>query len=112
MNPVVVALQEEVFVKRDAPIAAGVKLDHPAAHTVGIELLIPRCIERVGEIDSFAVAAYFHHLRAASQRLVGLFRMWRAIDNAADAHRAGLFRIEWIGDVVLQELARPPAGDI
>src|SRR5207244_10523325 len=88
MNSVVAALQEKVFVKRDAAVATGVKFDHPTANPIGIKLFIPCCIKRVGEIDPIAVAAYFHHLRTAGQRLVWLFRMRRAIHNSAYTQRS------------------------
>ena len=41
MNPVVVTLDEEVFVKRDAAVAAGIKFHHPTADAVGIKLFVP-----------------------------------------------------------------------
>src|SRR5437660_2061720 len=112
MNSVVVALQEKVFVKRDAAIASGIKFHHPTADAVGIELLVPRRIERVGEIDPFAVAAYLHHLRSACEWLIWFLRVRRAIGDAADAYRAGLLRIEWIRHIVLKKLARSPARDV
>src|SRR5439155_156367 len=112
MNAIVAAFQEEIFVKRDAAVATGVQFHHPTVYAIGIELLVPRGIKRVREIDSFAVAAHFHHLGAASERLVWLLRMRRAIDNAANAHRSRLLWIERIGHVVLQHLPGSPARDV
>src|SRR5207248_10782355 len=66
MNTIIAVLDEEVFVKTHAAFRVGFKLDHPTADTIGIELLIPRGIKRIGKIDPFAVAAHFHHLRATS----------------------------------------------
>ena len=112
MHSVIGALDEKVFVKGHAALRVGIKFHHPTANAVGIELLVPRRIKRVGEIYPFAIAADFHHLRPARERLSPFLRMRGAIGDAADAYRAGLLRIEWIGDVVLQELASSPAGDI
>ena len=112
MNAIIAALDEKPFVEPEAAVLAGVKLNHPTAHAVGIELLVPRCVKRVREIDAFAIAAYFYHLRSASQRLVRILRVRHAIDDSTNAHRAGLLRAEWIGYVVLQHLPRSPAGDI
>ena len=77
MNSVIVAFHEKVFVKRDAAVGIGIELHHPTADAVGIKLLVPCGIKRVGEIDSLAVAAHFHHLRAARERLIRLLRMRR-----------------------------------
>src|SRR6202035_4295416 len=109
MHPVVVALDEKILVKRHPAIAAGVKFHHPTADAVRIKLLVPRCIKRVGKIYSFAIAAYFHHLRSACERLIWFLWVRRAIGDAADAYRAGLLRIEGIRHVVLQKLAGSPA---
>ena len=112
MNAVVVAFQEKVFVKGDAAVGTGIEFHHPTADAVGIKLLVPCGIKRVGEIDSLAVAAHFDHLRAARERLIRLLRMRRAIGDTADAHRAGLFRFEWIRHIVLQKLARSKARNV
>ena len=112
MNPVIVAFQQKVFVERDAAIGTGIKLHHPTADAVGIKLFVPCRIKRVGEIDPLPVAAHFHHLRAAREWLIRFLRMRRAIGDAADAHRAGLFRIKWIRNIVLQKLARSKARNV
>src|SRR6266550_2190311 len=90
VNAIVAALDEEIPVKADPTASAGVQLRHPTADAVGIELLVPRGVQRVREINALAVAAYFDHLRAASQWLVRILRMRRAAHNAADPHRTGL----------------------
>ena len=112
MNAVVVAFHEKVFVKGDAAVGTCIEFHHPTADAVGIKLLVPCCIKRVGEIDSLAIAADFHHLRAAPERLIRLLRMRRAIGDAADAHRAGLFRFEGIRHIVLQKFACSKARDV
>jgi hypothetical protein len=86
MNAIIVALDEKVFVKRHAAVGIGIELDHPTAHAVWIKLLVPCRIKRVGKIDSLAVAAHFHHLRTARERLIRLLRMRRAIGDATDAN--------------------------
>ena len=86
MNAIIVALDEKVFVKRHAAVGIGIELDHPTAHVIGIKLLVPCGIQRVGKIDSLPIAADFHHLRAARERLIRLLWMRRPIGDAADAH--------------------------
>src|SRR5438270_481484 len=54
------------------------------------------------------MAADRHHLRPAGQRLLGILRMRRPVDDPADAHGAGFFRVKWIGDIVLQHFAGAP----
>src|SRR5260370_42451213 len=68
--------------------AARARIGHDlgARHSVGIELVIPRRVERVGPIHSFAVATDLYHLRTARIRLA--VRVRRTADNAADAHGA------------------------
>src|SRR5213594_252007 len=66
MNTIIAVLNEKVFVKTHAALRVGFKLDHPTAYAVGIELLIPRGIKRIGKIDPFAIAAHFHHLGTTS----------------------------------------------
>src|SRR5207245_11559715 len=73
VNTIIAALNEKVFVEADAALWVSLKLDHPTTHAIGIELFIPRGVKRIREIDTFSVAAYFHHLWSASQRLVRIF---------------------------------------
>src|SRR6185437_492235 len=89
-----------------------VKLGQPGTDAVGVELLIPGAVKRVGEIDSLAVAADLDQLRPARQRLARPRRMRRPADDAADPHRAGLARVEWVADVVLLQLTGPPARHV
>ena len=78
----------------------------------GIELRVPRRVERVGEVHPPAVAAHLDHLRRAVERPVGRARMRRAPHDAADPRRAGEHRLERIAHVVLPELARAPARHV
>src|SRR5439155_23613550 len=112
MNAIIVPLDKEILVERDAAVRTGIKFHHPTADAIRIKLLVPGRVKRVGRIASFAVAAHFHHLRTTGERLIGLLRMRRAIHNSTDANRAGLLWIEWIRDVVLQKLARSPTRNI
>src|SRR5437867_6177940 len=112
VNTIIGALDEKILVETDATVGIGIEFDHPTADAVRIKLLVPRRVKRVGKINALAVAADFNHLWSAGQWLVLILRMRRAVGDAADADRAGLFRIERIGNVILQQLASPPAGDV
>ena len=72
----------------------------------------PSPVQRVGHIHPAAVAADLDHLGAAAQRLVGCGRVRLAADDAAEADRAGLARVEDVADVVLLELAGAPARHV
>src|SRR5467141_2457449 len=112
VNTIIGALDEKLLIAIDATVGLGIEFDHPTANAVRIKLFVPGSIKRVGKIDAPAVAADFNHLRSAGQWLVLILRMRRAVGDAADADRGGLLRIERIGDVILQHLASPPAGDV
>ena len=90
----------------------GVQLDHPAAHALGIKLLVPRSVKRVGEINALAVAADFHHLRPAIQRSLRSTRVRRLPHDSAQVDGAGKFGMERIGDVVLLEFPGAPRRDV
>src|ERR1700681_2905600 len=105
-------IEEELAMEVDAPLRLPFHLHHPSTDAFRIELLIPRHVERVREIDTPTVAAHLDHLRSAVQRGLRIARMWRAAYDAADVHRAGQLRLEWIRNIVLPELARAPTGDI
>src|SRR5262249_15950937 len=57
VRAVPVKLEEKVFAYAQPAARPGVQPRHPATHSIRIELLIPRIVERVGEIDAPAVAA-------------------------------------------------------
>src|SRR5204863_1724535 len=102
-----VELHEELRVELERAVV--VELDPPAVDPLGVELRVPRGVERVGQVHALAVATDLDHLRAAVDRAgrgVG-----RALDDAADAHAAGLLRAGGVRDVVALELAGAPAGD-
>ncbi len=58
-----VAFEEEPLVEADAAAIANVKLRHPRADAIGVELIVPRAIQRVGEVDALAVPTDLDHLR-------------------------------------------------
>src|SRR6266446_9750946 len=94
-----VAFEEEPLVEADAAALANVKLGHPRADAIGVELIVPRAIQRVGEVDALAVPTDLDHLRAAGQRLVRPGRVRLAAYDAADPHGACLDRVERVADV-------------
>src|SRR4029077_14521497 len=110
----VVAVREELLVQAQ-PAArgrGGVELGEPAAHAVRVELVVPRPVQRVGQVDPLAVPADLAHLRAAGQRLARRRRVRDAPGDAAEPDRADLARAGRVAHVVLLELANAPAGDV
>src|SRR6476620_8928452 len=105
-------LEEELLIELHPALRIDISFHQPAPHAIGIELVIPRRVQTIGEIHTRAVATDLDHLWTAVEWLSGLRRMRGATDNAADAERAGLPWIEGIGHVVLDELARPPARHV
>src|SRR3954466_10217236 len=78
---------------------ARMRHDLGARHAVGIELVVPRRIERVRPVNALAVTTDLDHLRTAC--ICMAVRVRRTACNAADMDRAGKLRLPWIGDVVL-----------
>src|SRR6476469_3806295 len=101
-----VELQEELRVELERAVV--VELDHPAVDALGVELRVPRGVERVGQVHALAVAADLDHLRSAVDGARGGVR--RALDDAAEADAGGLLRAAGVRDVVALELAGAPAG--
>src|SRR5438067_5107458 len=58
-------LDEELFIELHPALRIGINFHHPALYSVRIELLIPRGVQRVGEISTFAVTADLNHLWTA-----------------------------------------------
>src|SRR4029077_7465132 len=108
----VAELHEEGEVSLHSPILVDIELDHPAIDSLGIELLIPGGVQGVGEIHTPAVAADLHHLRRAVERSLRICRMRSTAHDAAQMYRARFLRLEWIGDVVMNNFARAPARGI
>src|SRR5205809_3846595 len=107
VRPLALELHEEVRVDGQAAAGRRVKLRRPALDTLGVEDRVPGAVERVGQVDPAAVAADLDHLGSAVQGTV--LRVGALRDDAAQPHRAGQLRLEWVGDVVLLELAGAPA---
>src|SRR5262245_51627670 len=92
--------------------AARLRIGHDlsARHAVGIELVVPCRIERIGPVDPLAVTTDLDHLRATGIRLaVG---MGGTTSNPADVDRVRKLRFPGIGNVILAHFAGSPAGDI
>ena len=104
-----VELDEELFIELHSALRVRVELYHPTLQPIGIDLLVPRRVERIGEIDALAIAADFNHLRTAVERLLGLARVSRTAHDAAEMDRACLLRVGGVRDVVLDELTRSPS---
>src|SRR5581483_7131418 len=108
-----VAVREEATVgHQTAGKDVGVEFGHPRADAPGIEHLVPRSVERVGDVDAPAVAADLHHLRPAAQRHVWHARMRLAPHDPAEPHRRRLLRVKWVADVELLEFTCRPTGYI
>src|SRR4029453_14659735 len=90
MRPHPVRLQEESGVKLHAALGPHVDLGHPPSDAVRIELLVPRRVETVGEVNALAVAADLDHLRSAVQRFVRVTRVRCAAHDASEPDRARL----------------------
>src|SRR6266508_249653 len=103
---------EEARVRGDAAgVQVGVELGRPGADAVGVEDVVPDPVEGVGDVHAAAVAADLDHLRPAGEPQPRRGGVGLAADDAAQADRAGLARVEDVADVVLLELAGAPAGD-
>src|SRR5436190_1680499 len=107
-----VELNKEFLVEFHPTLWVGIDLYHPTLYPIGIELFVPRRVQRVGEVDALAVAADLDHLRTAIQSLLGLLRVCRPAHDATEVDRTSLLRVRRIRDVVLDELTCPPARNI
>src|SRR5438874_2843531 len=102
-------LDKELFIEFHPALWVVIDFHHPTLYPIGIELLVPRGVERVGKIGALAVAADLDHLRATIKSLRGLLRVSRLSHDATKVDRASLLRVGRIGDVLLDELTCPPA---
>src|ERR1700730_11633659 len=111
MRPVSVGEAYPVILSQFQPaVLAHAGHDLSARHSVGIELVVPRRIERVGPVNPLAVTTDLDHLRTACIRVAA--RVRRAAGNTTEADRACKLWFPWIGDIVLSHLASSPAGDV
>src|SRR5262245_36575636 len=85
--------------------AARVRMGHDfsAWHAIGIELVVPGRVKRVGPVDPLSVTADLDHLRATSINVAA--RVGRTTSDAANMNRARKLRLPRVGDVVLTHLA-------
>src|SRR5271155_2200234 len=105
-----VAVREESDVgDKTARGEVGVKLRHPCSDAVGIKDLVPRRVQRVGDVDPSAVTADLYHLRSAAEQQGRSRRVRLASYDPSDVDRCRLSRVEWVADVVLLDFARAPA---
>src|SRR6266540_7545507 len=104
MRPVSVREAHEIVLCQ-LEAAACVRIGHhfSAWYAVGIELVVPRRVERVGPVDPLAVTADLDHLRTACIHLAA--RVWRTASDAADVDRARKLRLPLVSDVLLTHLA-------
>src|SRR5207244_11277312 len=98
--------REEAFVQAQATLGLGMNRGRPAFDPVGVELLVPTRVKRVGEIGALPVAAELHHLRAAVQR--SALGMRCLADNAPEVDAAGVLGLEGIADISLKKPAGTP----
>src|SRR3954471_14593708 len=80
----VLEFDEELWIEGHAAVRRDVDARHPAPNAVGVELRVPRGVERVREIDASAVATDLDHLRPAIQRALAGLRVRRPPDDATD----------------------------
>src|SRR6266511_2845338 len=92
--------------------AACVRIGHDLSpwYAIGIELVVPCRVERVGPVDPLAVTANLDHLRTASIRLAVWVR--RTTSDAADVDRACQLSLPLGCYVLLAYLSGLPAGDV
>ena len=109
----VVAVREEARVDGHAAgLCVRVDAGHPSAHAVRVEDVVPPRVERVGEVHAPAVAADLHHLRSARQRQLGMRRGAECGRRCRPGAPSPPPRVVRVADVVLLQLARPPARHV
>src|SRR6202167_1551796 len=104
--------KKEFWINLHAALGASIEFYHPALNSVGIELRVPRSIQRVCEINSTSIAAHLHHLRPAVQGRGPILRMSSAAHDTTQMHGTCPLGMKGVGHVVLQKFAGSPAGNI
>src|SRR5437588_1323166 len=112
MRPHGIKLVEQLRVETHAATWVNVEFGHPATNAIGIELLVPATVKGIGQVNATSVPADLHHLWSAIQRHIGAVRVWLTPYNATQLHRACLHGLKWVGNVILQEFTRAPAGNV
>src|ERR1700761_9509770 len=97
-------------VLRQFEAAARVRIGHDlsAWHSIGIELVVPGRIERIGPVDPLTVTANLDHLRTACKHLAAW--VGRTASDATEMDRARKLWLSRVGNVVLAHLTGSPAG--
>src|ERR1700756_1808884 len=106
-----VELDKELFVELHRALRIQIDFRHPALNAIGIKLLVPRRVERVGKVAALAVAADLDHLRTTVESHARLLRVGGAANDPTEVERTGFLRLGGVGDIVLGELACPPTGN-
>ena len=104
----VVEVDEEVRVHAHAALGIAVDLQHPGAK-LGIELVVPGRVERVGHVQPPAVQGQLDHLRPAVELAA---RVVVPSEDAAEPELTGELRVRRIGHVVLAQVAVQPVREI
>ena len=78
---------EEPRIRSDPTAGVRVEFGHPRAHTVGIEDVVPRAVQRVRDVDAPLLTSTIWGRRRAGVRRR---RVRGPVHDAAEADRAGL----------------------
>src|SRR5262249_57263639 len=101
---------EIVLCQLETPACVRIGHHFSAWYAHGIELVVPRRVERVGPVDPLAVTANLDHLRTAAIHLAAWVR--GTTSDAADVDRACKLWLPRVRDVLLTHLAGSPTSDI
>ena len=112
MRAITIELHKEIRIYAETTYLIGIEFDHPTAHSIRIELLIPGVVEGVSEVNAPPIAAHLDHLWRTVQWHIWFLRVRRAAHDASQMHRTGEPGVERIGNIVASHLSRAPAGDV
>src|SRR5215471_12984212 len=111
MRPVSVREAYPVIIcQLEAAARARIRHDLRSWYAAGIELIIPRRIQRIGPVHPLAVTANLDHLGTACILLAA--RVGRTASNAADVDRGCKLRLSRVGDIILTHLTGSPARNV
>src|SRR5436190_5518024 len=91
-------------------IAVHLQEIRPCFGDLGVELVIPRTIERVGDVEPLAIKAELKHLRTAIELMIlnaGCFP-----EQATAPNLPSEFRMGRIADIVLANIAMEPVREV
>jgi len=95
-----VEVDEEARVQREAAVGLAVELRQPAAQ-LGIELVVPGRVQRVRHIHALAVERALQHLRSARERPVGARMTAVAPEQAPEPGLRAQLWVGWVAHVVV-----------